>query len=62
MPDDTTDILAKLRRHGMLATGCNVYAQVAVPGMRYPPSNASRVAVAIRGAGAAGTARSTVTR
>ena len=23
----------KLRRHGMLATGCNVYAQVATPGM-----------------------------
>ena len=23
----------KLRRHGMLASGCNVYAQVAVPGM-----------------------------
>ena len=33
MPEDPTDILAKLRRHGMLATGCNVYAQVAVPGM-----------------------------
>ena len=24
---------AKLRRHGMLAAGCNVYAQVALPGM-----------------------------
>ena len=29
----TAQAATKLRRHGMLATGCNVYAQVAVPGM-----------------------------
>ena len=29
----TAQAAAKLRRHGMLATGCNVYAQVAKPGM-----------------------------
>ena len=29
----TAQAATKLRRHGMLATGCNVYAQVAKPGM-----------------------------
>ena len=29
----TAQAATKLRRHGMLATGCNVYAQVSVPGM-----------------------------
>ena len=29
----TAQAATKLRRHGMLATGCNVYAQVARPGM-----------------------------
>ena len=29
----TAQAATKLRKHGMLATGCNVYAQVAVPGM-----------------------------
>ena len=29
----TAQAATKLRRHGLLATGCNVYAQVAVPGM-----------------------------
>ena len=29
----TAQAATKLRRHGMLAAGCNVYAQVAVPGM-----------------------------
>ena len=29
----TAQAAVKLRRHGMLATGCNVYAQVARPGM-----------------------------
>ena len=29
----TAQAATKLRKHGVLATGCNVYAQVAVPGM-----------------------------
>ena len=29
----TAQAATKLRKHGMLATGCNVYAQVAVPGL-----------------------------
>ena len=29
----TAQAAEKLRRHGMLASGCNVYAQIAVPGM-----------------------------